>query len=381
MVKFSKIGAAALALALTVTFVAPTQVKAWYAYDDVDIDYTTDADGKRTYKNNATGKTWTDEDDAATEAAARNVEFAQDSIDVETNTYTEFSITTKRGETQIDKIKAKSGKGNISFKVVSKTESYKDKTFKDVCSTDSNGKYYYYYQGKKIEIPEADLEKSAAYVSVTLRVYGKNVGKTVLQYKTKDKDGKVIANKKLTINVKDNASAITKITYGGKLVYSSSLTDIDVKSYDGKYGYGRYTGEPSLYGTYVTKKSGKIKVTAGKGYKVVAIYVQKDNDYELNEDGSYVNKKSNNGFKVGTKTFGITGDDEATYTWSKIKNGGKLTLSKVPDSKSAPYTKDTAAYTGYSSNFATTTVKVIVQNKKSKKFSEQQIGITLRLKK
>lgn len=383
MVKFSKLGAAALALALTVTFVAPTQVKAWSAESSVDVDYSTDDKGVITYKNNANGKTWTsDDEDYLKEYEGKQVEYKEDTIDIETKAYTEFTIGTKPGEADIDKIKAKSGKGNISFKVVSKSSILRDAKFKDICSKDDKGNYYYYYQGKKINVPEADLEKSAGYVSVTLRVYGKKVGKTVLEYKTKDKDGKVVGKNKLTVNVKDDAAAITKITYGGKVLISSTLTEINTNSYDGVYGDGEFGDEPRYSGTYVTKKSGKFKATAGKGYKIVAVYARVYNDYELSEDGEqYNHKKTNNGFAKGTRTYGIEGNDNSPYTWTKIKNGGKLTLSKVPTEKTPAHTDEYVSSTGYTSNFATTTVKVVYQHKKSKKFGVYNVPITLRLKK
>ena len=392
MVKFSKIGAAALALALTVTFVAPTPVKAYTVdeYDYYNVDYTTDANGVRTYTNKITKKTWTDDSTSAEKYDAQNVPFTAKNIEVQVNDYATYEIESDFGGYTISDVKIKKGKDVATVKLQGST-SDKDWEYSWFCQTDAQGKHYYYNNdGKRVDVSDEEYAKTTCKAAAVIRIFGKKTGKATIQYNVKDVNGKVIAKKTLKVVVKDEILKIKSVSFAGeKISYErASAADRAKKRLGLGHTNGRqyytYPDDDSVYYyDFVTKKkSGKFKVTPGAGYKVTAVYVGTENEWITDPDetdGSLIQKKTNNGIAKDTRTDGIEGNDNSTYVWSKLRNGKKITLSKVPAYKKNRKTSDYEA--SNESNYSTTRVRVVVQNKKTKEFSVSTYNIACIIKK
>lgn len=367
MVKFSKLGAAALALALTVTFVAPTPVNAYTVeVDSANVDYSKSGD-VTTYKNKANGKTWTSNSKQSEIDDALNVAYQPKNIEVEVNSSSTYTISSGYGGYKITDVKIKKGKNVITAKVQG-TSSSKDIPYY-FCETDEQGKHYYYDQyGKKVEVSDEEYAKTTTIGTATVRIFAKKAGTAVIQYKVEDVDGKVIATKSLKVVVKDEILTFKSVSFAGdKISYDPSATQNQKKKLS--IGYATDMGYSSAgYDFVTTKKGGKFKVTPAANYKVTAVWVGTENEWIPDPDskyGSYMQKKSNNGIAKDSQVDGIEGNDEATTVWTKKRNGAKITLSK--NLQKSNYKSD---YSVSSSErgYTVTEVRVIVQHKKTKQY-------------
>ena len=102
--------------------------------------------------------------------------------------------------------------------------------------------------------------------------------------------------------------------------------------------------------------------------------VEQTTGIDLNGDGDFFDRIN-----------GIQETAKSGYTYTKIRNNGKVKLSTVPDSKIADdyYVEQTVdgqplnktVKKNYESNMATTTFIVVVQNKRSKEYHSYSFSV------
>ncbi len=311
MSKFLKLGATALAMALSITLVAPITANA-------EVTWTEDGDGNKTWTNENTKKSLSDKDYVIDEDGTKlNDYVAHLMLDsklkaktIDTNSYNE----TVDLLTTVDVARFESFKSNnkaLKVKVLSKTE-YKD----PAKAEDKLGVYAYktpddrtfYYRNVKDEIISTTdgktLPRGLDYGSYTLRLYTKKAGTYKVKYKAILKDGTTV-KKSFKVIAKEDKAAVKCITFGGKYVYKSDdakLNGDDLK----EKGFGTY---------YTMAKSGRIRVTMNPDFKLKKIEV-----------GTRRTKVD----KDGVKSYDLAAKSELdeTYNWKKIKNGKKIKLCK-----------------------------------------------------
>ncbi|WP_029320796.1 hypothetical protein [Butyrivibrio sp. AE3004] len=416
MTRFTRLGAAALAMALSITLVTPVSVNAMTDVDykgsatadgtlDTTKDYTVTETRKETgktysYTKTADGKSTYDS--SARDEALRYYVGTPSKVNVAVENYSTFSIALNYGET-LDSVKVIKGKKNITLKKVGESTNTgyptKDKDTKTYYFTNRDGSKAFTTLTEANYTEEAWLALQKKRSSFNYRLFGKSIGTAKIQYKVKDEAGKV-TKKTITVNVTKDAAAFKSITYAGKEL----LYDYSKGANNNKY---IYSGK-SKYGVgYTTKKSGKLKVKMNKDYRLVNIWVEKDNDWVLEADSSnyddeygtrteteLVHQKGGVDLNSDGDCFdtidGLSEGSKKTSNFTKLKNGGKLTLGKVADNKTdysysyqgKKYSKTSSLSTSkYDGNMATTAIHFIYQNKITKAYSSRTEYITLRISK
>lgn len=308
MRKFSKLCATALAMALSITMVAPISANAQVYWEE-------DANGVRTYKSDESDKTIKSNE---VEGEPTDIMLAlvseRKTVTISTNSYNEVVpfITTK----DVAKFENfKSNKKDMKVKVISKVEN--DDTTKGKPDYDymtkADEKYHYKnVKGDIVDVAKLDeCPKGDAQGIYGVRLYAKKAGTYKLKYEAKLKNG---GTEKLTLKViaKDNGEAIKDVTFAGK-----SLTNCyrdDPESYELKNnrlwtkGFGKDT---------TLAKSGKIHVTMNENFKLKKI------EYGV------IETKTENGIIVPKEADNSLDPNDTKIAWKKVKNGKKIKLSKV----------------------------------------------------
>ncbi len=166
----------------------------------------------------------------------------------------------------------------------------------------------------------------------TISLYAAKTGKYTLSFDVVNNQGVVRRSCKVTLLVRELSGAYKKVTFGGKTVLSASNKL--------KKGVRTSTSESEYR---VTGESGNIKLTPNSKYKITGLVV-------------------------------ASIDKNGTYTYKKIKNGGKITLSKLyqyqyhasngyDDHDSKKYT---CVYVSYKNTFTGDSVKYSVSKAKGK---------------
>ncbi|WP_026493296.1 hypothetical protein [Butyrivibrio sp. XPD2002] len=380
-------GAMALAAALTITLVAPISASA-AIYMDQD-----GATGNKTYTNEDTKESFT---------SSADLEFGDDIASALAKTQKVYYISTNdyadiKLSTTIDVAKFTGFKSNKKKALKVRVEKTEEVTKgSNAWITDSyayakkeNGTWKYYYKDVNNEWKSTDEdglkklgENSGKY---TIRLYAKKPGTYKIKYNAVDANGATIAKKTIKVVARDDSRAIKSITYGGKNI----LPDTDG---DGRDDYTNYYSVTKR-SAYTTKKKGKLVITANKDFKIKKI-----------EIGTPVldtrNLETTN--PTGTQTYGnkpidlngngrtddiVKGVDESSVsmTWKKVKNKKTIKLSKVEDNEAGNYNKSwksgkTEVLTE-KGNFAPTTIRVTVYDKKNKTTSTELYPIFLRVRK
>jgi hypothetical protein len=169
--------------------------------------------------------------------------------------------------------------------------------------------------------------------SATISLHANKAGKYTVKFDVVNSAGTKRGSYKITVQVVNNDSLIKKATFGKQVVKSSTTK---VKS-------GAVT-TTSVDSYKVKGKSGKLKLTANSQYKITGLVV-----VSVNKNGK--------------------------YTYKKIKNGKKVTLSQAraytstnPDGS---YSKDTYKYTyicvSYKDKFFGNSVTYSVTTKRGRK--------------
>ena len=343
-------------------------------YNDATITKDADNDGNVTYTNKANGKTYT--------VYANGTKVGDDTYrikskeaikrdTVELGYYKEIKICLPYGQSSISNLKIKKGKGIITAKICKKTIVKGEKV---QVTKNPDGSYYYRDRltGEIVNIG-SQSEMYADYADYKVRVYGKKLGKAVLEYQINDSNGNKIAKKKIKIDVKENGNAIVSATFAGK----SLLLDYSKNGNNKNYIYNNGTKSGAKF---TAKKSGKFKVKLSGNYRLKAIYVERLHGYEKVTpmpgpfyDGWDINPISKGLDLNGDGDFNdiIDGFEESKSTtvyYQKIKNGQKIVLNKQPAIGGNDYIDKTDGSRHTltdNANTRSTTVYVVYQDKRT----------------
>jgi len=410
MRKFSKIGASAIALALSVVLASPVTASA--TYYDIDRTGTTtiDEDGdanhsitSTTYRNKITNETYTyDNNGNRSGDYSKATKGYQTGIVkkllIGTDSYNDYDIALDYGEALEGSVKIKSGKDVITLKKVGEYETT------DYPTWDSETEQYYFpnVDGSKQLLGKLDTEGAYEAAKKTrhayyYRLFGKKPGKAKLEFKYKNKAGKKVTVKPV-ITVSDDARVFQSVSYAGKLL----TYDLSKSGNNSKNLASQTTNKGGI--GYTTKKSGKFKVKMGKNYKFVTAYVVTNTEYVnkpynntnsySSSSGSNLSRRPTGGIdlnKDGDTLDTINGIDERNYNRKNvkiIKNNAKISLGKNPEKINSTYTytydegkRSESSKQTYTSNMDNTEVIVVYQNKLTKNFSASHFTITLRTSK
>lgn len=380
MRNFSKIGATALAMALSVTLVAPISASA-----EIIETYEYDASGNKvatTYTNEDTGESRSTKDiqevswdyDEDTEDDVRKITNPsysyglsstlarqRSSIVISTNSYNEsIGLYTTRDVAKFTNFK--SNKKALKVKVLDKHEEIdtnaadeKGHAYDYSSYSEKDEKYTYYYRNVNDQVIAVtdykDLPLGYDSASYSIRLYTKKAGKYKFSYDAVLKNGTTVTK---TINViaQEDGNAIKKVTFGGNVI-DISTSDNSSISEPWTKGYGR---------GYTTAKSGKIKVEMNKNFKLKKIEVGTpviEQDTDVKDAVSYRYKKN------VASSLEKDDYDDATISWKTVKNGKKIKLSNVDEDSVRNYTGK-ARISTYTSTATTTYVRVTYFDKKNK---------------
>ncbi|WP_026493741.1 hypothetical protein [Butyrivibrio sp. XPD2002] len=382
MSKFSKFGATALAMALSLTLVAPITANAQVLWKKEGTD--------RVYTNEDTKKSLSKE--------KNNVDLmqAEDLLRTEEKVHY-ISVNAKNQTVQlattqdVAKFENFKGKKGLKVKVIFKSEYADPKSAaeKEVINedyTENGAGYYKNHKGDFVKIDE-NAPKGMDYGLYTIRLFAKKAGNYKLTYDAKLKDGSTV-KKSLKVVAREDSAAIKSVTYAGKVI--SETTDVDAPSNNKlwKKSYGENT---------TTVKKGTIKVVVNKDFKLKKVEVGTPRlKSATNDEG-----KTRYGYEEATseldeadvRDVDAYAEDEAdrpgrppegegpnmdflnlsykgvqdmpTYSWKKVKNGKKIKLSKVDEAKAGMVTL--AGDSFYAKDVQTKTViRVTVYDKKNK---------------
>ena len=358
-------------------------------YNQVTITKDTDNNGNTTYTNKANGKTYTVYANGTTVGDDTYKIKSKEALKKETvelDNYKEISICLPYGQSSISKLKIKKGKGVITAKI---SRSRVKKGFYLIFEKDTDGSYFYRDRltGQKINMG-TQKGMYVDFADYTVRVYGKKLGKAVLEYQVNDSNGKKVDKKKINITVQRNGSAIQSLTFGGK----SLLIDYSKNANNKKYIY--YNGTKS--GTNFTKmKAGKLKVKLGSDYRLKGIYVLRSNG----ATNVPMNDKRYKGWerKSITKGLDLNGDGDfndiidgfeesksTTIYYEKIRNGQKLVLNSDLLDEQNDYidTSDNSTNTlNDTNNVRGTSIYIIYQDKRTGSYYWWRTSISRLVKK
>lgn len=139
------------------------------------------------------------------------------------------------------------------------------------------------------------------YNSATISLYATKAGTYTVSFKVVDSKGKTRKKCKVKVQVVNNDSVIKKATFGKKTVrlYSSSI----------KGGTKKTVSKSS---TKVSGKSGKLKITPNSQYKITGMVV-----VSVGKNGKYSYKKVKNGKKITLSKKYYKGDSASSGLYSR----------------------------------------------------------------
>ena len=342
-------------------------------YNNAAITKDADNNGNVTYTNKANGKTYTVYADGTTAGDDTYAIMSKEALSrdtVELGHFKDIRICLPYGQSKISNLKVKKGKGVISAKIA---KAYVTKSQQINFAKEKDGTYFYRDRltGQKINTG-TQSSMYTDYADYYVRIYGKKLGKAVLEYQVYDSNGSKVARKKIQINVRKNGEAVISATFGGR----SLLIDYSQNANNKKYIY--YNGTKSG-GQYTTKKSGKFKVKLSNDYRLKAIYVQRRYGLEKKPH----TEKSYDGYDTSNiyRALDLNGDGDyndvidgisegklvAVY-YEKIRNGQKIVLNNSQAVLEDEY-RDTHDNSNHSltetRNIAGTTIIVLYQDKRT----------------
>ncbi|MCR5342558.1 MAG: hypothetical protein K6E70_04200 [Butyrivibrio sp.] len=370
MVKITKIGAAAIALALSITLITPISAKA-----EVIVEYERDANGditNKTYKDEDTKESISEKDYTIYDPSAVKYVIPK-AVTISVGTYNSYiEIKTTK-----DVAKFKNFKGSkkaLKAKVIASKEYTDPATEKVATDPDYIAKnggtcYFRNIDGTITDIPNAEWEtkgpKGDDSGCYRVRLYATKAGTYKLKFDAVKKDGTTV-KKTIKVIAKEDGGPIKSITFGGKLIAQSAAESSGNKDWMWAKYYGWST---------TTAKSGVIKVSMNDGFKLKKIEVGKP---VVVTDKTAEGEVKINYKKDYASTLDLAYDSEEEnwipVTWKKAKNGKKIKLSKVDtsiiddpigDEELNVYNEKT--YTVKSKDIETKTyVRITYYNKKSK---------------
>ena len=388
MRNINKIAATALALAMTVSFATPVSVNAYVKpASKTSVDYNEDAEGNKTIINKQNGQSINY--DAKTKTSTGDLSSIQ-FVNVPTEKKivglkTPETITYRlpQGQYSISNLKVKSGKGNVKVRIAgyNKNTNVEDDKYTSIDPT--SGKSYVIdpVTGNRTYSSDDETPR-VSYSTYKLHLYGKKVGKSVVTFDIVDANGLKISTAKIKVTVKEDPSAIKSITLGGKNIYVNPYNKATYEKFDNL-----------IAAETTTKKGGKLKVKMNKGYVLKNIYLVKANPYETvqTDDGHKLSHAKTrldiNGDGDCLDTIdGIKEKEQSEFTYEKVKNGSKITLSTVTEDdkdteKNDTYKKDKVKYaeqtiSKYTGNTTSTELYIVYQDKYTKEYHVQKTEIT-----
>ncbi|SDB41340.1 hypothetical protein [Butyrivibrio sp. INlla16] len=365
------------------------------------------------YKNTITGEMAYNEDDlSGGNRLTETPNYIDSKITVHTGDFDDIGILLDGGNVEIRNIKSSNKKvvqARLGDTWVNKTTKIKD------INKDDKGFYYVANNGsgENIYVPSADTKVNASSAIISIRVFGKKVGKAVISFDIYDVNGTKTGSAKVTV-VSTKDKAIESITFAGKSLEQGDT----IGKTDNKYIYkGK---DINTFYEYTTKKAGKLKVKTGKNYNLVRIQVGVLEKYKWDSsmdphygednystaDATYSKTKAIE--TTGAHPVDLNGDGDyddtidgmresaVMFRYKTVKNNKKITLGKLPD-----YTNqtdiDSETYNNANANQnksessiinsqnaanrAPTRIKVTVYNKIDKKYEDYEYEIYKRIKK
>ena len=366
MIKISKIGAAALAAALSVTLITPLSARA-----EVISTWEEDAEGIRyyTYKNEDTGDSLSEKD--------YNRPFDRDGIKkkvlaselkvltISTNSYNETAeFYTTNDVKRFENFKSNKDGLEIKFleKIEDRDDEGKDYLMPDYISKDGNTYYYKNVYGKIVAVDKAkadtDMPKGKDTAAYKLRFYTKKAGTYKVSYDAIMKNGSKV-KKTFKVIAKADGGAYKTITYAGKTVWAYGGTDSVPANYMWEKGFGPRT---------TRKESGVLKVSMNKGFKLkklevgeISVAYQK---FSSEDEKTYEMGMYNNHTDAKSSLDEVKG---IPILWKKVKNGKKIKLSTVDDIyASTEQTYKHSQNFGMKSTTTTTYIRVTYYDTKNK---------------
>ncbi|WP_026659078.1 hypothetical protein [Butyrivibrio sp. AC2005] len=319
-------------------------------------------------------------------------------------------VTLGSGNIKLKKVKS-SNKKVIKAKIVENEEytTTQNYTFRK----DSKGYYYESVAGEKVYVSSPTDKVNMSRAKVGIKLYGVKDGKATVSFDIYDINGSKTGKGKITV-VSDTNLPIKDITFGGQ----SLEQGVKIGETNNNY---IYKGKDfNTFYAYTKKKSGKLKVTTSKDYKIERIQVGKLEKYNWNTSqipgyDSYYNyntgdRSENNSLKIETTKphpVDLNGDgdfkdivngmDESKveFRFKTVKNGKKIKLSKIPsyttfsadDSESYANNQDLNFSNSYKYNnkkamaVAPTAIRVTLFNKVTKEYEIYTYYINLKIKK
>ncbi|WP_026665652.1 hypothetical protein [Butyrivibrio sp. FC2001] len=365
MSKFSKLGATALALALSLTMVAPITANA-----QIIEEYERDAKGKvtnTTYRDEDTKKSLSTKDGYVVIDPAAALSKDPKYFYICTNSYDEYmQFNTTKDVARFENFKGKKG---LKVKVIKKRE-YTDPNPTGPIDADYVDKnydgYYKNVKGEIVKVDAASALKGDSSGSYTVRFFAKKAGTYKVKYTAVLKDGTTV-EKSIKVIARDDGTAIKSVTYAGKVIAESE--DLDKPSDNKLWTKG--------YGLNVTNsKKGVIRVNMNKDFKLKKIEVGTPNI----EKKTYADGEETERYVKANSSLDSAYDsaEGVTCTWKKVKNGKKIKLAKVDDSKIGTDPIDPKTTKFESKDTSTTTyIRVTYYDKKNKKTKRTTYTINL----
>ena len=376
MRKISKLSATALAMALSITLIAPLSANAQVirTWENDDKGFQKDT----TYTNEDTKKSLSEKDgfytarrkyNPLTDETIDGIRFALESElktkTIATKSYNETELFVTSADTaKLENFK--SNKKGLKVKVISKYE-YTDtdpSEIKAPCYDYEDKERNAYYKNINGEIIKDGSEdhkscpKGADFGSYIVRFYAKKAGTYKVSYDAKLKDGTTV-KKKFKVIAKEDGAAIKSVTFGGQLLDVTADTDsFDKSDRVWAKGYGINT---------TSKKSGKIRVTMNKDFKLKKIEIGTPSIQKTEDIDSKIV-----GYTPANSEVDMI-DGEITCTWKKVKNGKKIKLSKVDEAEVGVYSKDTTF--SKKSTATITYIRITYYDKKNKETKRAYLTI------
>ncbi|WP_026526048.1 hypothetical protein [Butyrivibrio sp. VCD2006] len=329
MGKFSKLGAAALAIALSLTTLAPISANA-AGYPTVDIELSTtktnqtfddalitenntviysttdrnaftvewdkyknlqgysrdssSTDGKnytyyiiqKTYKNEITGAVGLSKADVSPNSQYTEEKTLTKEVYVVAGEPTILNVELMNGDTAIKKVKS-SKKKVVTAALDKKHKSVTITSSHPQIYSDNTGYYYRKSTGEKVYIPKSasgysyDKESAeyknsnASSASIGILLNPKKAGTSKVSFSIYNKDGQQTARVSVKVIVRSDNDVFKTLSFGGKSLIQKKYGNSDY------INYGKRTSAYDLNVT--TKAKGKLIVKPNKGYKIVKIQV------------------------------------------------------------------------------------------------------------
>lgn len=264
-----------------------------------------------TYKNELTGATSTEEKDVNPSATYSDEVKLTSKVYVNAGEPTNLVVYLRNGDTTIKKVK--SSKKSVLTATIDKKNSQVTKTDNNAeIMTDKDGnKFYYRSTGEKVYLPKEHTRDSAEYKAtngsssqITIRLNPKKPGSSKVSFKIYNKDGQQTGKATVKVEVRSDADIFKTVTFAGKSLIEKKFGDTNY------INYGRRASENAYDYNFTEKTKGKLVVKGNKGIKIVKIQV-----------GTYEKPTGINGLHYDEYTNTYYNNDNEYYSSSRNGKG------------------------------------------------------------